>query len=87
MIMGCEFFHYFWALLKIQTHMNVFHKCIQNLKLKTWIKFINELENNPINFKTFISIHNTFIVGINVATFVINMTTFWPIWFLVSPYK
>jgi hypothetical protein len=35
MIMGCENFHYFWALLKIQTHTNISHNCIQNLKIKT----------------------------------------------------
>jgi hypothetical protein len=51
MIMGCEIFHYFWALLKIQTHMNISHNCIQNLKIKTLIKFTrirkkpNQLQN------------------------------------------
>jgi hypothetical protein len=44
MIMGCENFHYFWALLKIQTQVNISYNCIQNLKIKTWIKFTNELE-------------------------------------------
>jgi hypothetical protein len=60
MVVGCEIFHYSWALLKIKMHINISQSCMQNLKIETWISFANKLESILVNFKTFKPIHTTF---------------------------